>query len=237
MVKGFFLYYILSMLTHNPFLALILLVVIYVVADRAYLGLLPDVMAPLKRNNRINRLLAELEMNPANADNAQEAGILYFEKRNYHLASKYLEKAHEKVDNSARLYLYLGMTYMKLHRPAEGKSALDRAVELDRKVGHGLPYIYLLQYELDKNDGGSPESEALAKGLENFANTENFYRMGMAYKKHGYKDKAREMFNHAINEYSYVPGRLRRIHRKWAVLSRIQIFFTILVFSLLMLRP
>ncbi|MCL4439197.1 MAG: tetratricopeptide repeat protein [Firmicutes bacterium] len=223
MLKGFVLYYILSMLTHNPFLALIMLLVIYGVADRTYFGFLPDFSAPFKRRNRIKRLLAELAVNPANADNAQELGILYFDKKNYSLALKYLQKANEKVNNSARLYLYLGMTYMELNEPDKGKESLDKAVELDRKVGHGLPYIYLLRYELNQHGAASEKTTELEQGLSNFASTENFYRMGRAYKDQGNKQKAKEMFAHALEEYAYVPNRVRRIHRKWAILSRIGI--------------
>ena len=219
MLKGFALYFILSMLTRNPFLALILLFIIYAVADKAYFGFLPDFFAPFKRNSRIKTLLAELELNPANADSAQELGVLYFGKRNYNRALQFLQKANEKVFNSPRLYLYMGMAYMELNRPTEGKQALDQAVGLDRKVGHGLPYIYLLQYELKRSNLSSDEIKALENGLSSFASAENFYRMGVVYKKHGDRQKARQMFECAIREYSYVPKRLRRIHRKWAVLS------------------
>jgi len=219
MLKGFALYFILSMLTRNPFLALILLFVIYAVADKAYFGFLPDFIAPFKRNNRIKTLLAELELNPANADSAQELGVLYFEKRNYNRALQFLKKANEKVFNSPRLYLYMGMAYMELNRSTEGKQALDQAVGLDRKVGHGLPYIYLLQYELKRSNHFFDEIKVLEEGLSSFASTENFYRMGVVYKKQGDRQKARHMFECAIQEYSYVPKRLRRIHRKWAVFS------------------
>ena len=221
MFKGLALYYILSMLTRNPILALILLVAIYAVADRAYFGFLPDFFGPLKRNARIKNLRSVLELNPANADAAQELGTLYFEKGKYGQALKYLLMANIKVDNSARLYLYLGMSYMELEDAENGKRALDKAVQLDGKVGHGLPCIYLLQYELIYHV--TPEvKEELEKGLANFANTENFYRMGMVFKNQGYRGKAKDMFSRAIEEYIYVPKRMRRIHRKWAILSRVQ---------------
>lgn len=218
MLKGFLIYYLLSALTGNPLLALIIIIVAYVLLDKAYLGFLPDFSAPFRRNARINNLLSLIKVNPANADAAQELGILYFEKKNYEKSLQYLKMAHEKVKNSARLYLYLGMAYIELGQLEPGKEAIDHAVELDRKTGHGLPYIYLLKYELKKGR----DSEALTSleaEFERFANTENFFRMGKVYKHAGHTRKAADMFTEALKDYSYVPKTLRRIHRKWALLS------------------
>lgn len=224
MLKGFALYYILSMITHNPILALILIFVFYAVADKAYFGFLPDFMAPLRRNSQIKSLLAELAVNPANAASAQEVGILYFERKRYNKALKYLTKAHERIKDSARLYLYLGMTYMELRQFDKGKEALDNAVTMEKKVGHGLPYIYLLQYELERQVLDSAAINQLEEGLTNFASTENFFRAGIVYKKQGNREKAREMFSLAVEEYQGVPKRMRRIHRKWAILAKLHLY-------------
>jgi len=223
MFKGFFLFYLLSIITRNPLLALILLVVLYVVADKAYFGFLPDLFAPVKRSQRIRALQDQLALNPADANAAQELGILFFEKKKYSRAVGYLEQANKKVTNSARLYLYMGMAYMEMKETEKGKQELDQAVELDRRVGHGIPYIFLLDYELKKPSDNAEMVKRLEEGLTGFANTENFFRMGMVYKKAGDRQKARDMFEKALSEYSYVPRRMRRIHRKWAVFSRFQL--------------
>lgn len=224
MLKGFALYYILSMITHNPILALILVIVIYAIADRAYFGFLPDFVAPFRRNSRIKGLLVELAVNPANASGAQEVGILYFERKQYNKALKYLTKAHERITDSARLYMYLGMTCMELKQFDKGKEALDKAVVMEKKVGYGLPYIYLLQYELGRQVLVSSEINQLEEGLTNFASTENFYRAGMVYKRQGNRQKAREMFDLAVEEYKGIPKRMRRVHRKWAILAKLHMF-------------
>jgi len=48
MLKGIFLYYLLTVFLGNPFLALILLFVLYALIDKAYLGFLPNFSAPIK---------------------------------------------------------------------------------------------------------------------------------------------------------------------------------------------
>jgi len=169
-------------------------------------------------------MLAELRVNPANARSAQELGILYFERKQYNKALEYLTKAHGKIKDSARLYLYLGMTLMELKNFDTGKEALDNAVELERKIGHGLPYIYMLQYELGRGKLLPLEIKKLEEGLTNFASTEIFFRAGMVYKKQGNRHQAREMFNLAVEEYRGVPKRMKRLHRKWAVLAKFYLY-------------
>lgn len=202
-------------------MALLIIIIGYILLDKTYLGFLPDFSAPFKRNARIRSLMSEFAVNPANASAAQELGILYFEKKNYRKALEYLEKANEKVKNSAELYLFAGMAYTELGQPEKGKESIEKALELDRKIGRGLPYVYLRRLEL--NHPGGPENLRIDEEFKNFANAENFYRMGVVYKKAGLGREAAEMFRHALEEYKYVPKTLRRIHRKWALLSRLRL--------------
>ncbi|WP_418791454.1 tetratricopeptide repeat protein [Phosphitispora sp. TUW77] len=223
--KGLGLYFLLSFLTRSPLLALVIIFLIYVFMDRAYIGFLPDFLAPFKRNSRIKRLREVLRVNPVDAGAAQELGSIYLEKKNYSSALEYLNKALEKVTNSPRLYLYLGIAYMELQQADQGKEFLEKALELDSRVGRGLVYIYLTRYELTHKGPGSDKLKQFADSFANFANTENLYRMGMVYKKTGNQQKANEMFHKALEEYSHVPGQLKKLHRRWAFLARLHSIF------------
>jgi tetratricopeptide (TPR) repeat protein len=61
----------------------------------------------------------------------------------------------------------------------------------------------------------------LKERIESFSNAENLYRMGMIYKKQGKSKQAAEMFHLALKDYTYCPRRLRKMHRRWAFLSRL----------------
>ena len=207
------------MLTGNPFIALIAILLLYGVADRLFFGFLPDFLAPLKRNRRIKSLLAQIRLNPSDANGALELGVLHFEKRKYDKALEYLVKAKEKIENSARLYMYMGMAYMEKGDSGKGKEALDRALEINPSVGYGTPYIYLIQYCISRQIDDHNELAKLKECFEGFANAENFFKMGRVYKRIGNRQTAKDMFRHAIKEYSYCPGALKRLHRKWAFFS------------------
>ncbi len=220
-MRDFGLFLLLSYITGNPLLALIILAVAYGIIDRFYIGLLPDILKPVKRNRQIRNYLAQLSRNPADADSAMKAGILLFEKKSYRKALELLQTAEAKIKDSARLYQYLGMTEMELENGEKGRDFLNRALELDRKTGYGLPYVYLMNYEMNAPDPDENRLNELRERLESFSNVENFYRMGRIYKKRGDKKEAAQMFRLALRDYSYCPRRLRKMHRRWALLSRL----------------
>jgi tetratricopeptide (TPR) repeat protein len=219
-MKTFSIYMIITMLTGNPLLALIVILLLYGAADRAFLRILPDFTAPFRRSMQIRGLLVEIVVNPSNAKAALDLGILYFNGKRFEKALEYLERAEKRIDDSARLYLYKGMALIETGQPSEGATALARALELDKSVGYGLPYIYLYEYELKKGTAGN--LKPIEDAFDRFANTENFYRMGRLFQRNGDKAKAREMFDSSLRSYSYCPRSIRRLHRRWALAARLQ---------------
>lgn len=220
-MRNFYLYFLLYFLTGSFITPIIILFVIYLILDRMYFGLLSTyIIQPIKRRKRIKILLNELQINKTNASNALELGTLYFEARKYKKSIEYLNRAEERIDNSARLHTYKGMSLMEIKEYEKGREELQKALEKDSSVIYGLPYIYLLQYEMSKEPRNVAEIEKLEKSLDRYANTENFYRMGRIYRKFGDKQKALEMFKLSLRDYSYVQKKFRRPHRKWAFLSR-----------------
>lgn len=219
-MKSFYLYILLSMLTGNPLMAIILVFVIYALVDRYYFGFLPDFTRLFRRNIQIKNHLRELHVNPQNAHAAFSLGVLYFEKKKYGEALKYLEHPRLKNEDSASYFNYLGMTLMELDRVDEGKEYIVKALELEPRAGYGLPYVYLINNEMSQTVPDRNKINELEQKVERFANTEILYKLGMAYRKFGDREKARELFSKAITEYSYCPRGIRRLHRKWALLSR-----------------
>jgi tetratricopeptide (TPR) repeat protein len=218
-MNNFFLFYLLSLLTGNPLIAIAVLLIIYFFLDRAYVGFLPDIFAPIRRNRQIKNMLTDLSINPSNSNDAIDLGVLYFEKKQYEKAVNYFMRAYDRVKNSEKLYLYLGMAQIELGRFDEGKEALIKALQINPNVGYGIPYVYLIKVALSKND--IEEVKSLEDKFSRYANTENFYKMGIVFKKAGDKDKAKNMFDNAVKEYSYCPRTLKKLHRRWAFLSKL----------------
>lgn len=221
-IRSFYLFYIISLFTGNPFLAIAAVIIIYVFIDRYYLGFLSGFTKKLKRGSQIRVGLGELSVNPQNARAAYSLGVLYFERNRFKDALKYLEHPRLKEDRTAGYYNYLGMTLMELGRVEEGKDYILSALELDPRAGYGLPYIYLIEDELRNGIPDRSRVDDMEQKMQRFSNTENLYKMGMVFKKYKDREKAGMFFSKALIEYSYCPRGVKRLHRKWAILSQIQ---------------
>ena len=220
-MRSFYLYFLFSYMTGNPLIALILVAVAYGFVDKLYFGFLPDFTKGIRANHQIKNNLRTLTLNPENAHAALTLGILYFEKKKYKEALNFLQHPKLEKDGSASYYYYLGMTMMELKEIESGKTSIIKALEIDPRVGYGLPYIYLLKNEMNTSMPNINVVEDLEEKIERFGNTENLYRVGMVYRSLANKEKAKEFFAKAIETYHYCPRGLRRIHRKWAILSSI----------------
>lgn len=219
-MSRFLLFNLFWFLGDKGWMLILLLLVLYFIENR-FLGILPNVTRFFKRRGTAKRLMRELKINPSNAASAIELGVVFFEKKKYEKALTYLEKAYERVKDSERLELYRGMTYMELGREREGVEALSNAISINEGAGYGIAYVYLLKHQLESGATDTSKTLEYEKQFWRYANTENLYKMGKVYKKLGDRKKAKEMFDKALKEYSYCPKNLRKLHRKWALLARI----------------
>ena len=117
-----------------------------------FVGLLPDLSKPFRQAGAVRRLKQTLELNPYDANAHLELGTILAEKRRWAQAAEHLELAAKRLDNS-QSYYGLGTAYFHLGRLDEGKEALQKALQMNPKVGYGEPYVYLAEYQLKK--GGS----------------------------------------------------------------------------------
>lgn len=222
-MRGFYLYFLLNMILGNPLGALLIIFIIYLVLDKAFIRLLPNFGAIFRRNNRIAALKNLLYINQSNASAAKELGILYFEKKQFTKCIEILKIALKRIEESSELYSYLGMAMMEIGEAEEASVYLNKAVEIDKKVSYGLPYVYLLGYEISKNSVDVQKVTSLELNVENFSNVENLYKMSKKYKSVGNMTKCAEMCRLALKEYTYCPKNLKKLHRKWAVLAKISL--------------
>jgi len=210
-LKTFGLYLIISMLTRNPLLALLIVFLIYVFIDRTFIGILPDFAAPLRRRQRLGRLQREVEVNPYNANAQMELGELYFEHGDYKKAVYQLQKALVKMENSALAHYYLGASLLHLERAA-GLQNLTKALAINPKVAQGYPYLYLLKY------GGKDSlasAEELQDNLLRYGSVGTFFEAGKYFKRAGQPKLAAKFFQEVLDIYRIsAPGMRRRLRRK-----------------------
>lgn len=214
-MRGIFQFYLLSRLLGNPFAALLVLAVIYLVIDRRFIGLVPDFLKPFKQASSIRALKQSLEVNPSDANSHLELGTVLSEKGRWQQGLPHLEIAAKRLENSQSFYR-LGTAYFALGRLNEGKEALERALEMNPRVGYGEPYVYLAEYQL-RNNGRIDDVPGLQEALAQYGSVEVRYRLGRLYEQAGEPSRAREMYREALETHRSNPPFLRRKQRRTAL--------------------
>lgn len=217
-MRSFYSFWWLSAILGNPFVALAVLAIVYLIADRRYIGILPDITRPLRRAARIRQLRAEVERSPYNSSALQELGSLLVEKGDYREAAERLKSALDRQPESAGVHLGLGIALYHLGRYEEAISEVNEAIGLNPRVGYGLPDVYLLMDQLRL--GASRDAAAvtdLEKKISSIGSPEILYRSGRAFQQAGDRAAAKRMFSMAVANYRCFPGRVRKLHRRWAL--------------------
>jgi tetratricopeptide (TPR) repeat protein len=221
-MKTFGLFMLLSILTGNPLLALVIMLLIFFFAERRFIGILPDFFEPLRRANRVRQLHKEVEVNPANGEAYLELGETYFRQGKYGQASSFLENASNKMAGHPLFHFYLGASYYHLGKIEEGKKEIEKAVQANPKAISGEPYIYLIRIFLEEKQPDAAIEHAY-KQLLFYGSPRTFYQASKLFLGANDKVRASRLFRETLDNYEACRGSLKRLYRKWAIRSKISL--------------
>lgn len=203
----------------NPFLAVIVLLLLIYIIDRQFIGLSPSMIKPLKRMNRISKLKQQLHTNPHDISAKQELARLLMERKNYREARHLLEPLQESMDHSAEYWDDLGTSYIHTGDPERGDAAIRTALAINPRVKYGEPYLRLaaMYSQSDKNKA--------IEVLQSFqhiqsSSCEAYYRLGLLYEQIGKQEEAKNAWEEAIHIYRALPRYKKRHERKWMMKCR-----------------
>lgn len=217
----FILFVLLWRLLGNPFIAIVVILVIGYFLERRYIGLIPSIGKPFKRNRRLSVLRRELESRPHDTRSKLEAARLYLEKKRFKEAHDYLEQVLPVMDDSAEVLAELGWTKLKLGQLEEGEALVQQGLERNPRVRYGEPYLWLSEAYLQREPAKALSYLEELRQL-NSSSAEAFYRMGELYRSMGRKDEAKEAYGEALRIYRSLPKYKRKSERKWALLARLK---------------
>lgn len=220
-MKLFFIFGLLWWLLGNPFLALIVLLVILYALERRFLGLTPSLLRPFKRRSAIAKWRRQLQVNPHDVSAKSELARLYIEGKKFREAKDILLGIEPQMEHSAEYWSDLGLCELALGRTEEGERAMLRALAISPRVKYGLPYLRLGE-AFAKTDA----EKALAYLREfqeiHSSSCEAYYRLGSVYASMGRTAEARETDRECLAIYRSLPRYMKRRERKWALRSRLR---------------
>ena len=220
MLSKFFLFYILYWLLGNPFVALLVILIIYFTVDRTFFGFVPDPFKAFKKAGRIRELQGIVAINPFDARSLKELGICMIEKKDYGKAREYFEKAANKMSDDPEFNYYYGLSLARCGEIGKGRELLDTALKNSPGLKYGEPFIMFAEVYIDNGDfaGALP----LLERFENIhsSSSRGFYQMGVVKLKLGMNAEGKEYLKKAIAAFKTSPRFKRKADRKWAWKAR-----------------
>ncbi len=173
-----------------------------------------------RQKQNFKRFLHNATVNPKDADAHVQLGLIYLQRRQEVKALEHFNKAFEIDANELDANYELGKIARK---NGELQTALNHfSVVLEQNDKHALSEIWREVGATYLEAGMLVEArEALEKYVERRpVDSEGLYYLGKIYKTQGEKDKAREMFEQAIESAKNSPDYRRRELNQWSKLAQ-----------------
>ncbi|MRN52411.1 tetratricopeptide repeat protein [Paenibacillus monticola] len=218
MFKFFIGFVLLSRLVGNPFLALIILLVILYILDRRYVGIFPSVMKPFRRGRQISKLRTTISLNPNDVSSKFELAKHLTERKKYKEANELLLQIKDRYEQSAEFWVELGYVNLKLGHLDEGESQIKRGLEINRKAQYGQPYLRLAETFRHTDHDKALNYVTQFQEIQS-SSSEAYYLAGSMYKALGRNEDAKRAFAESTAIYRSLPKYKKRQERGWALRS------------------
>lgn len=215
-MKLFFLFGALWVLLGNPFVAILVLLVVLYVLERRFIGLSPSIVRPFRRQSAIAKWKRHLQMTPYDVSAKSELARLLIESRKYGQAQGVLLGIESQSDNSAEYWSDLGRCELAMGRLEEGERAMLRAIAINPKVKYGEPFLRLGE-AWSKRDPAKALSYLESFKTVHSSSCEAYFRLGCVYEDLGSEAEAAFAFRECRTLYGALPRYLKRKERKWAL--------------------
>lgn len=215
------LFGLLWILLGNPFVAVIVLLIVLYLLDRRFVGMTPSLTKAVARNRRLRKALQEIRERPFDISAKQEAARIYMDKKRWKDALTLLEHILPNMEHSAEVLCDIGICKVKTGDRAEGERNILQALEMNPRVRYGEPYLRLAE------SFAPVDSERAIAVLEQFrqansSSCELFYRLGRLYETLNRKQEAKQAYREAADVYRSLPKYRRKTERRWVLLAALR---------------
>ncbi|WP_054023734.1 tetratricopeptide repeat protein [Bacillus sp. FJAT-28004] len=200
----------------NPFIAILVMILLLYALDRRFVGLTPSLFKPLKRISRIKKLKQQIDRSPNDVSSKHELARLLMERKKYKDALTWLVPMQHMLEESAEFWDDLGTSYLNSGDEINGVSSILRGLELNPRVKYGAPYLCLAAHF---SNGHTEQALSYIQSFQsiNSSSCEAYDQLTTIYKKLGNADAAKRSIEEGLRIYRMLPRYKKRQERKWAV--------------------
>lgn len=122
------------------------------------------------------------------------------------------------MQDSADIVYLTGLCQLHLGDKATGESLIVKALEMDKRLRYGEPYLKLAAGIADTHPDRAVEY-LNAFQQQNVSSCESYYRMGQLHQYFGNSAAARDAWRECLDTYRTLPRFRKRKDRRWAILA------------------
>jgi len=210
------LWSLIALLTGNPLLAALVVLVLWFLGDRATYRVLPDFGRWFRRSSRAAQLRRDLDMNPHDRRARFALAELHLEAGRPRDAIPLLRSNLEAGDRDVFTLAALGTALARAGAHEEAERLLAEARRLDPEFRDGQLDLVLGKMRLTLGDaaGAREPLERLVKARP--GTVEGRYHLALSLARLGDADGATRLREEAWREYLQQPRFRRREERRWA---------------------
>jgi tetratricopeptide (TPR) repeat protein len=214
-VGRFFLFALLTWITGNPLLAVLVLIALSLPgwwAGSRYAWKLRRWLRARGEAGRLRRLLA---VNPHDVMARTELGAILTRQGRLQEARVELEQAMPKADDLPEANYSLGLCLLHGGEVAKGRELVERALTLNPRFGYGEPYLRLGDFHAERGEWKPAEERYRQATAVHGSTVEGWFKLGQALDHLGQRDDARAALQEAIASYRTAPWFRRGEGRPW----------------------
>ncbi|MBX6352406.1 MAG: tetratricopeptide repeat protein [Thermoflavifilum sp.] len=212
---------LLAALLGNPWLALLVILVVLYVLDQRYVGLTPSFLRPIRRMRRHAAVRQAIALNPHDANARHELAQMELARHHPREALEQLRRLPGSLRETPEIRYEEGVCLIELGRTAEGEALIRAALAEKPRLAYGDPYLKLAALHV-----GDDPQQALhdleAARTYNQSSCEALYRLAALYRRLGRMEDAQAALRECVATYRALPRFRKRKERRWAWLAMIR---------------
>jgi len=210
------LWSLISIVTGNPLLAAGVVLVLWILGDRATFRLLPDFGRWFKRRDRMGRLRQALDVNPHDRRSRFQLAELLLERGEPREAAALLRPNVEAGDRDVHTLAAFGTALARMGAHEEAERTIEEARRLDPNFRMGELDLVLGRMRLGLGDAAGAREPLTRLLTERPGTVEGRYHLARVLERIGDAAGAARLREEAWREYAQQPRFRRREDRRWA---------------------
>ncbi len=211
----FFLFALLSWITGNPLLALLVIIALSVPGWLAGSRYAWRFHRWIRAQGEAGRLRRTLSVNPHDVKARTDLGAILVRHGRFREARAELEQSMPRADDLPEANYALGLCLLHEGEAERGRGLIERALALNPKFGYGEPYIKLGDFRAGREEWEqAAERYRQATGIHS-SSVEGWFKLGQALEHLGKRVEARDALQEGITSYRNAPWYQRSEGRPW----------------------